>query len=606
MTLPPVPFQKHKRGLTSYARWSASVACVFLAFPVLAQQGTAAATAPVVPAAVEKAPAAAAGEETVTEELIRLLQQHNALSKADAEELIGKLQAQKQQAAQSQQQPAAASAAVPLPADKKGQVRVIYVPESEKQKIRDEVKAEVVAQAKAENWAQPNALPEWTKRITIGGDFRFRYEFDHFDNTNDNHFINYQAINSGNPFDFNLGVSNNTFPPLLNTTQNRTQPRIRGRLLLNAVVSDDLNAGVRLTTGNSKNPVSTDQTLGMDTDKNTFVVDQAYLDYRPVSGLEAWAGRMPNPWLSTDLVWDPDINFDGVAVKYQRALPAGFTPFLTMGAFAIQNTDFDFPSTDTSKVASHNKWLYAAQLGSDWKVNDTLDAKLGVAYYHFKNIQGRRSSRCQPLSVTANCDTDDSRSAFMQKGNTLFLIRDLSLITDPNSPQFNYAGLASPFHEIDVTGKVDFDVWGPRHLVFSADFVENLAYNYRSILAKSPINNYECSKYDAKTNDCLVNTYHTGKQGFMMQMLLGYPQVSERWQWSVLGGYKRLASDAVVDAFTDSDFHFGGTNAKGYYLQGTLGFTHNAWLSARYLSADEVSGPPLSIDVLQLDLNARF
>lgn len=603
MTLPPVPFQKHKRGLTSYARWSATVACIFLAFPVLAQQGTAATVTPV---AVEKSPAAAAGEETVTEELIRLLQQHNALSKADAEELIGKLQAQKQQAAQPQQQPAAAAAiAVPPLPDKKGQVRVIYVPESEKQKIRDEVKAEVVAQAKAENWAQPNALPEWTKRITIGGDFRFRYEFDHFDNTNDTQFINYQAINSGNPYDFNLGVSNNTLPPVLNTTQNRAQPRIRGRLLLNAAVSDDLNAGVRLTTGNSKNPVSTDQTLGMDTDKNTFVVDQAYLDYRPVSGLEAWAGRMPNPWLSTDLVWDPDINFDGVALKYERALPAGFTPFLTMGAFAVQNTDFDFPSTDTSKVASHNKWLYAAQLGSDWKVNDTLDAKLGVAYYHFKNIQGRRSSPCQPLSATASCDTDDSRPSFIQKGNTLFLIRDLSLITDPNDPQFNYAGLASPFHEIDVTSKLDFDVWGPRHLVFSADFVENLAYNYHSILAKSPINNYECSKYDTKGN-CLVNTYHTGKQGFMVQTLLGYPQVSERWQWSMLAGYKRLASDAVVDAFTDSDFHFGGTNAKGYYLQGTLGFTHNAWLSARYLSADEVSGPPLSIDVLQLDLNARF
>ena len=602
MTLPPVPFQKHKRGLTSYARWSASVACMCLAFPVLAQQGAAEA------AANAGAPAAAAGEETVTEELIRMLQQHNALSKADAEELIGKLQAQKQRAASSVvAAPAApaATAAVPPPANKQGQVRVIYVPESEKQKIRDEVKAEVVAQAKAENWAQPNALPEWTKRITIGGDFRFRYEFDHFDNTNDSQFINYQAINSGNPYDFNLGVSNNTLPPILNTTQDRAQPRIRGRLMLNAAVSDDLDAGVRLTTGNSKNPVSTDQTLGMDTDKNTFVVDQAYVNYRPVSGLDAWVGRMPNPWLSTDLVWDPDVNFDGVALRYQRTLPGGFTPFLTIGAFSVQNTDFDFPSTDTSKVASHNKWLYAGQLGSSWKVNDTLDARLGVAYYHFKNIQGRRSSPCQPLSATASCDTDDSRPSFIQKGNTLFLIRDLSLITDPSAAQFNYAGLASPFHEIDVTGKMDFDVWGPRHLVFTADFVDNLAYNYHSILAKSPINNYECSKYDVKGN-CLVNTYHTGKQGFMLQMLLGYPQVSERWQWSLLGGYKRLASDAVVDAFTDSDFHFGGTNAKGYYLQGTLGFTHNAWLSARYLSADEVSGPPLSIDVLQLDLNARF
>ncbi|WP_432206928.1 putative porin [Burkholderia pyrrocinia] len=29
-------------------------------------------------------------------------------------------------------------------------------------------------------------------------------------------------------------------------------------------------------------------------------------------------------------------------------------------------------------------------------------------------------------------------------------------------------------------------------------------------------------------------------------------------------------------------------------------------MSARYLSAKEVYGPPVSIDVLQLELNARF
>ena len=28
------------------------------------------------------------------------------------------------------------------------------------------------------------------------------------------------------------------------------------------------------------------------------------------------------------------------------------------------------------------------------------------------------------------------------------------------------------------------------------------------------------------------------------------------------------AADAVLDAFTDSDFHLGGTDAKGYYLGG--------------------------------------
>ena len=597
MTFPQALPQARPRGLASYARLSASVACLFLALPAAAQQ-SGAGTAPA---------AAAPAQETVTEELIRLLAEHNALSKADAEKLINRLQAEKQQAAAPPAAPAApaATATAEPPADKKGTVRVIYVPESEKQKIREEVKQEVIAQAKAENWAQPNALPEWTRRITLGGDFRFRYEFDHFDDTNNNQFINYQAINSGSPFDFNLGVSNFTFPPVLNTTQDRAQPRIRGRLTLDAAIADDLKAGFRLSTGNSKNPVSTDQTLGVDNDKNTFVVDQAYLDYRPVAGVEAWAGRMPNPWFSTDLVWDADLNFDGVALQYRRALAGGVTPFLTIGAFSVQNTDFDFPSTETSKVASRDKWLYAAQLGSNWKIGPQLDATAGVAYYYFDNIQGKRSSPCMPLSATAACDTDNTRPSFMQKGNTLFLIRNLAGITDPNSPQYNYAGLASGFHELDVAGRLDYAVWGPRHLVFTGDFVTNLAYNYRQMVALGPVTNYECAKVD-KNGNCILTTTHTGNYGYMAQMLFGYPKVAQRWEWSMLFGYKRLDSDAVVDAFTDSDFHFGGTNAKGYYLQGSLGFASNAWLSARYFSATEVSGPPLGIDVLQIDLNARF
>jgi len=62
----------------------------------------------------------------------------------------------------------------------------------------------------------------------------------------------------------------------------------------------------------------------------------------------------------------------------------------------------------------------------------------------------------------------------------------------------------------------------------------------------------------------------------------------------------------VLDAFTDPDFNLGGTNAKGYIIGAQYAVARNAWLSARYLSAREVYGPPLLIDVLQLELDAHF
>jgi hypothetical protein len=74
----------------------------------------------------------------------------------------------------------------------------------------------------------------------------------------------------------------------------------------------------------------------------------------------------------------------------------------------------------------------------------------------------------------------------------------------------------------------------------------------------------------------------------------------------VFFGYKRVERDAVLDAFTDSDLHGGGTDAKGYTLGGSWGLGRNTTLTGRWLSADSISGAPLALDTLQVDLLLRF
>ena len=82
--------------------------------------------------------------------------------------------------------------------------------------------------------------------------------------------------------------------------------------------------------------------------------------------------------------------------------------------------------------------------------------------------------------------------------------------------------------------------------------------------------------------------------------------LTKRGNWQVYAAYKHLERDAVLDAFTDSDFHLGGTDAKGWLLGGSYALMENAWVNARWLSSDEIDGPPLGIDVLQFDFYARF
>ena len=79
-------------------------------------------------------------------------------------------------------------------------------------------------------------------------------------------------------------------------------------------------------------------------------------------------------------------------------------------------------------------------------------------------------------------------------------------------------------------------------------------------------------------------------------------------QGRVLSVMRRFlpATAAVLDTFADSDFRLGGTDSNGYFIGGAYGLDRNAWVSLKWLSADELDGLPYAVDVLQLDLNAKF
>lgn len=484
------------------------------------------------------------------------------------------------------------------PATASTSVRVPYIPEIVRRQIRDEVKAEVIQQAKNENWAAPNEIPEWTKRFQFFGDFRLRYEWDNFDDRNSQFFPNFAALNAGAPFDLNNAAG--TPPPLLDTIVDRERMRIRARLGLNVMITEDFTAGIRLATGNTTNPVTTNQTLGTTLNKYNFLLDRAFVAYQPVKWAKLWAGRFENPFMSTDLVWDEDIAFDGVATQLAYDVTRNYTLFAAAGAFPIENTNFNFPDNSVSKQASRDKWLFAGQIGFGARPSPDYEFKAAVAYYHFDKIEGKLSSPCTVFSSADPCDTDSSRPGFQQQGNTLFAIRDLVSVA-ANPPLFQYYGLASEFHELNATARFDFAHFDPIHVVVDADYTRNAAFSWSKISALNPVNNRGASPAAGG-----VGPFDGGGTAYQGRLLFGYPSVREWGDWNLGIAYRYLESDSVVDAFNDSDFHLGGTNAKGYIFGGQFGIGHNVNLQARWLSATEVSGPPYSVDVVLVDFNAQF
>ncbi|SEH32936.1 putative porin [Magnetospirillum fulvum] len=512
---------------------------------------------------------------------------------------------------------AASGESAPLP---DGTKRVTYVPETVKQQISQDVQNKVMAQAKAENWAAPNTHPEWTERIRLKGDIRGRYEGDYYPSGNIPGMINFNAMNSSGPVKvFGPGSTNAGVPYLDNYStydvdQNRERFRLRARLGVEADLGDDFTTGMRIATGDGNSPVSTNQSLGGsggNFSKYQIWLDRAFIHWDAVKdrdmALGITAGRFDNPFFGTDLVWDDDLGFDGIAASGRYEVATGVTPFVTIGAFPVYNTDLNFSSNQDSKQVSKDKWLLGLQGGTDWKPTKDTGVKIGAAYYYYKDINGKLSSPCDitdpdgsgTTSSKVSCDTDLSRPSFAQKGNTYMALRDLSAtpyngVTVPvNAPAYQYYGLATGFHELTLTGRLDYDGFEPIRVTVDGEYVKNLAFNKNKIAAKA-LNNNETGSFEG------------GDTGYLMRLTVGKPKLAERWDWSVNLAYKYLESDAVVDGLTDSDFGMGGTNLKGTILGGSLALGKNVWTGLRWMSADSISGAPYSVDTVQADISARF
>lgn len=492
-------------------------------------------------------------------------------------------------------------------------VRVAYVPEVVKKQIRDEVKSEVIAEARKENWGAPSSGPEWVSKFTLYGDIRIRAEevINHGGNDDTGAFPNFNAINTGAPFD----TAGSVFSPQYNVDQNRNRERLRARLGFAVDVSGGFTAGIRIATGNDNNPVTENQTFGAagnaqggDFAKYSLWLDRAFIKYRTAGDLEQafWMslGRFDNPFFSSSLIWANDIGFDGIAASIPLKTqlsghPTGdFKPFLVVGAFPIFNTDLNYATNSPVKFKSYDKWLYAGQLGFDAKISDDFSLKAAAALYEYKNVEGHLSSPFTPLTTSDAGDTDASRPSFAQNGNTYMAIRDIvpgPLNNNGTIDQFQYYGLATPFREFAVTEGLYFNHFEPFQISLVSEWVKNLAFN-RAAVAAVAVNNGGTSNFIG------------GNTGWMTTLKFGSASIKEFGDWSASIGYRKVESDAVVDGFNDADFGgvLLGTNLKGYTVTASFALAHDVWIDTRLMSASSIAGPIYKNDLFQLDLNTRF
>lgn len=179
----------------------------------------------------------------------------------------------------------------------------------------------------------------WVDRIALNGDVRLRYE----------------AVDEDGE-------------------AKRDSMRFRARFGLSAAVSDDINVVVRLASGGD-NPVSTNQTFDDGFSSKDIGIDLAHVEWKVNEYLTFYGGKMKNPLFKAGgvpLVWDSDLNPEGLALKYESGVLFG-----TVGGFSVEE-----------RSSADDSLLYAVQVGVKLPFGGNRSVTAGAGYFAYTNTIG--------------------------------------------------------------------------------------------------------------------------------------------------------------------------------------------------------------------------
>jgi hypothetical protein len=468
-------------------------------------------------------------------------------------------------------------------------VRVPYLPESLRQQIKDDIKLDVLATAREEGWADSRQLPPWLRALTFSGDIRLRLEDDVYAKGN----VPAEVYRSQTE-------SPAWSPDLTNTQTDRQRITLRARFGVNAKISDEMTAGLRVATnGTSSGATSESQTLGTDFNRLAIGIDRAFMRWEPRYNFRVEGGRIANPFFGSDLLWPDDLSLDGIALSGEQTLASGAFAFATLGGFALE----ELP------LRGADKWLLGAQVGADVSFGNRTQLRLGAAIYDFRNIEGVRETALPPSGArvgTVPYLSSQYSTSLRLRGNTLININD------PTSTATPTWGLASKFRPINLTAQLQLRQFDPTQVTVVADYVKNSAFDIADIRRRAGT--------DA------VNDLANRTTGIQLRLQAGTHRVADKGDWMVYATLRKFERDAWVDGLTDTTWNLGGTNYKGYGLGGAYAFDRNStiglrWTSTRNLDdgrrflttpgdptslSGNLSSAPLKIDVIQLEVNSRF
>lgn len=215
-----------------------------------------------------------------------------------------------------------------------------------KKKVITDQEAENVRSELSKEYASSSAgklnLSQSITQLKIGGDLRTRYQYDNMQN---------QVPDTGN-------------------NSQRDRFRFRLRLSMDVQFAENFFAGMQLQTSQAAD--SGNQTFTQGYDNYNVFISKAFMGWSPTDWATVIIGKQANPFYSTDLVWDTDVNPQGFVEKIDigKALfpDSNFKLALVAGQLIFNdNNEFNLDSDMNTDA-----WMFVEQLIASYNFNKDM------------------------------------------------------------------------------------------------------------------------------------------------------------------------------------------------------------------------------------------
>ncbi|MEO8007076.1 MAG: putative porin [Betaproteobacteria bacterium] len=350
------------------------------------------------------------------------------------------------------------------------------------------------------------------------------------------------------------------------TSEERQRWRYALRFGLRGDASDDFFYGLRLDTGtygrsawvtmaDDNSAASTGKASQSNKTSDAIAVGLAFIGWKPTDWMQIVAGRQSNPLFTSSMMWDPDINPEGLTEKFSYKLGDNATLFATAGQYlytqigkrsgAWTGAKLDNPSLGLG--SSQSAMLFAYEVGGAYKFSADASAKAAVNYYKYRLTQD---------DTVFNTDFQGTGGSAADLG-----IRNLQVVEIPLEVRFPVASMSGA-----VFGEYAWNIDGRNRAALSAtpqNDGENKAMMIGLSLASSGV-----------------------PQGLGQGPTLG--SSAKKGTWEVRTYYQRTQQFALDQNMLDSDF-FERTNMAGYFLAGAYSPANGIITTLRYGNAKRIN-----------------